>query len=145
MTRKLFIAVFTTTAIVVGLSSCKIAYGQEVLNIELLCEGYAKDSESLLPRPFKERISIENNQIQDWNSYTIPISVSDTTIGVSSELKEILAADGIEVYATLDRLTGLLEIQVDAPKEIVEQNGGGATSISIEGTCQKLDPKKKLF
>jgi hypothetical protein len=93
----------------------------------------------------KERISIENNQIQDWNSLTIPISVTDTTIGLTEELKDNLAGEGVEIYATLDRLTGLLEVQVDAPKDFVEQHGGGANSISIEGTCTKLDPKKKLF
>ena len=57
----------------------------------------------------------------------------------------MFAAKGVEISGNLDRLTGALDVSLTAPQKLVDDNGGGADNVSIQGTCQKLDPTKKLF
>ena len=167
-----------------GFSACTSAYGEEILNLELLCEGkwriklnspdredtYAKLFQDLIwaefqrrEETFSERISIKDNAL--GSSEKIPLRITDTEIlldstNLPSSLKKKFEAQGygfklVSIHASIDRLTGKLDalmeleptrITIDTLKEktiidIIKL----IKAVEIEGQCQKLDIKKKLF
>jgi len=134
----------------------------ENLNLELLCEGTIAPADTanisgqmseleplaklmLGAVDFEKRVSIKNNEIQNLYSKKIQLSVYDTSIELHETVIEMFAAEGVEISGNLDRLTGALNVRLIAPQKLVDENGGGADNLSIQGTCQKLDPTKKLF
>jgi len=112
---------------------------------------------------FSERISITDNAI--LSSENIPLNVTDTKILLDStnlpkRLKKKFETKGpgfkvVSIHASIDRLTGKLDglmeleptrITIDTLKEktivdIIKL----IKAVEIEGQCQKLDIKKKLF
>jgi hypothetical protein len=167
-----------------GLSACTSAYGEEILNLELLCEGkwriklnspdledtYAKIFQDLIwaefqkrEETFSERISIKDNAL--GSSKKIPLRVTDTEIlldstNLPSRLKKKFEAEGygfklVSIYASIDRLTGKLDarMEVDATGITTDKSEEKTVAdiiklvkaFEVDGQCQKLDPKKKLF
>ena len=78
-------------------------------------------------------------------SKKIQLSVYETSIELHKAVLEMFAAKGVEISGNLDRLTGAINVRLTALQKLVDENGGGADNVSIQGTCQKLDPTKKLF
>ena len=156
------------------ISACTNAYGEEILNLELLCEGKAEmtfedphEAEkyenmrkmlgdaigfNLLPglhkRHFSERVSIKDNTFDKMK-----LRVSDTKIEISEEARIKGEQNGFTVSGDLDRLTGKFEIKILLSKENLDRVTEseplllemGLKGISLTGDCKKLDPKKKLF
>lgn len=124
-----------------GISGFSNSQGQEILNLELLCEGkwrielkpasgegYEPLFQNLLAieiekreEDFSGRISIQNNSLGPNGEITL--RVTDTTIyleseGFSEKLRDAfnIGSDGIRlvsVDATLDRLTGKLNGRIE--------------------------------
>ena len=151
---------------VFGLSACSTAYGEEVLNLELLCEGTAtpqfNDPEmarlyklkqmvpaTMVDNKFVERLSITDNKFEFFE-----LAVTETKIEVKAdnEVMEMAASMGVKLSGSLDRLTGALRAEVlftseELLSELSESNSKilGMVGVIVTGQCTKLDPKKKLF
>lgn len=160
--------------VVVTPGGCTNAYGKEILNLELLCEGNAEmtfeDANAaekyenmrklfgdaigfnLLPglssQNFSERVSIKDNTF-----HKTKLRVSDTKIEISEEARIKGEQNGLTVSGDLDRLTGKFGVKILFSKEILDRVTEsepilvemGLNGISLNGDCKKLDPKKKLF
>ena len=151
---------FTMLMFVFGLSACSNAYGEEVLNLELLCEGKwsfelnlpeeSNEAETLLKgliaaeiegrtQDFSERLSIQNNMLGD-----APLKVTETSISADiksmpNDLKKDFyaeaALEGIEVVAaeaSIDRLTGKLDGNFEVKRSAND------TESNIEGVLGEL-------
>ena len=162
MVHKFFIMLMC----VFGLSACSTAYGEEVLNLELLCEGTAtpqfNDSEmaerykfrqmvptTMVDNKFEERLSIKDNKFE---FYELAVTETKIEVKADTEVMEMAASMGVKLSGSLDRLTGALKAEVlftseELLSKFSESNSEilGMVGVVVTGQCTKLAPKKKLF
>jgi hypothetical protein len=156
----------TTLFFVFGLSACSTAYGEEVLNVELLCEGTLtpqfNDQEmadrykfrqmlptTMVPNKFKERLSIKDSMFLFF-----PLNITETKIEIDTqnEALKTMASQAMRISGSIDRLTGALDAEVlfiseEFITKYMKDNSEipGMIGVVATGQCTKLDPKKKLF
>jgi len=167
------------------LGCCSLAYGEETLNLELLCEGSWGVELNMLDKSggyeqlfldflmaefengkkeFSERLSIQENMLDE----IIPLQVTETSIvadfnefpedvredfdAAVGEVGEVQAAN-----VSIDRLTGKIEGRFEFKFDekylqsytkdnlIILEVVKMLRAFTIEGQCEKLVPKKKLF
>ncbi|MDA9825621.1 hypothetical protein N9D03_08345 [Alphaproteobacteria bacterium] len=162
MARKFFI----TLMFVFGLSACSNAYGEEVLNLELLCEGTFSPQfndpkmadrfkfrqmipTTMVPNGFKERFSIQDNMLLFF-----PLNVTETKIEIDAQNEAVktMASQAMQISGSIDRLTGALDAELMfTSEELISQfmeissEIPGMVGVIATGQCTKLDPNKKLF
>ena len=145
-------------------TACSTAYGAEVLNLELMCDGTAvpefatqSDRERYATRQqfvttavsdrISERLSIKDNYVGE-----VPLVAEDSWIKISPSFIEKIEKKGVSISGKIDRLTGQFEVSFVAEKgseflgvlasyEAIQ----GVVGMTASGYCEKLDPKKKLF
>ena len=137
------------------LTTFSTAFGEEILNLELQCDGVMTvDSPALEllslfgagtsnKEPFSARLSIKNNIL---GSEGPRLKVTDTRIYLR-EKKEINEADlsgTLEIFE-IDRLTGALDLELVVSKPTNDTTEAIAITFQVDGKCEKLDPKKKKF
>ena len=150
------------------LGCCSLAYGEETLNLELLCEGkaemtfedpsMAKGYENMRKlfgdvaglnlifpgldksENFSERVSIKNNSVGK-----LRLGVSETKIFIREETQIKVKKEGVTVTGDLDRLTGKFEIKILLSTELLDQVVKSDTLLSeigVNGISAKGSCKK---
>ena len=167
--KPLALKAMSLAGLVLTTLSCNnLAFGEETLNFELLCEGkaemtfedpsMAKGYENvrklfgdfaglnlIFPgldksETFSERVSIQNN-----TAGKLKLGVSDTKIFISKETQIKVKEEGFEVTGDLDRLTGKFEIKILLSTELLDQVVKSDTLLSelgVNGVTLKGDCKK---
>lgn len=142
-------------AISTFLAVCSTAYGEEVLNLELQCDGViCVDSPTLAllslfgakttnEEPFSNRISIKENRL---GSKGPRLTVTQTLIYLpeKAEVSEEGLSGNLEIFE-IDRLTGALKVKMLVSKPARDAGEAIDATIHINSKCEKLDPNKKLF
>ena len=128
--------------VILGLSACTSAYGEEILNLELNCKlkFYSYLGEEFINKTeSEERFSIINNTLETG----LMLNITSTEIYGSVPEETIPVDKNLHLQSfELDRFTGELRIKAIGPK----MTYGKARIKEIgRGKCNKLDPTKKLF